>query len=297
MKKQIGFIASILLATSFNIQANEIDESFEQRMLKEYTGQAKIKQKGDSIETNYKDKSHYLLSSYKQNYFLPISYGSGYNEKYTDKNYDNIESKFQISVKYPLALDVTPIGGDLYFTYTNRSNWQMYSSDNAFREISHEPEILLDFNQNWEFGDIQNTNILVGFNHQTNGQSDDEARQWDRIFADFIFAHKDYSLSARIWYPINDDNGASDNNHDITDYIGYHELNGRYYWNDQTFSAKTTWAFHEGHFGVTLGWEKPITPAFSLYVEGFTGYGDSMIDFDERVHRIGVGFIFTNDLF
>lgn len=272
----------------------DIDETFEQKMLREYTGQAKIKQKNDSIETNYEDDNSYLLSSYKQNYFLPLSYGTGYNESQDD--YDNLEGQFQISAKYPLALNVTPVGGDLYFTYTNKSNWQMYSSDSAFRNITHEPELLLDFGQNWEFGGIQNTNILVGYNHQTNGQSDQDARSWDRIFADFIFAHKDFSLSARVWYPVSDDNGA-DNNHDIVDYIGYHELNGRYYWNDQTFSAKTTWSINDGHFGATVGWEKPITPAFSLYVEGFTGYGENLSDFDERVHRIGIGFIFSNDLF
>lgn len=294
MKK---LITGLILAGLSVPALADIDENFEKKMLKEYTGQAKIKQKYDGIEENYKDSSTFLLSSYKQNYFLPVSYGTGYNGEYnTGDSYDNAESQFQISVKYPLALNVTPIGGDFYFTYTNKSSWQLYSSDSAFRDISHEPELLLDFAQNWEFGGIQNTNILVGYNHETNGQSDAEARSWDRIFADFIFAHKDFSLSARVWYPVSDDNGADDG-HKFADYVGYHELNGRYYWNDQTFSAKTTWAVNDGHFGVTLGWEKPITPALSLYVEGFTGYGDNMIDFDEQVHRIGVGFIFSNDLF
>lgn len=292
MKKIIASAVAILLSGQ---AFGGVDESFEKRMLKEYTGQAKIKQKNDNITRKYNDDGEFLLSSYKQNYILPFSYISGQSEQYWDEesSMKDIEATFQVSVKYPLALDITPIGGDVYVAYTNRSHWQVYTSGEAFREISHEPEVLVDFGQNWEFGGIKNTNILFGYNHQTNGQSGLEKRSWNRLFTDFVFAHKDFSLSARAWIPFSEET----DNGDISDYIGYHELNGRYYWQDQTFSAKTTWAFHEGHGSLTLGWEKPISKAISFYLEGFTGYGDTMIDFNERTHRISAGFILTNDLF
>jgi len=295
MKKiiSIGF----LLALSQSAFAANISEDFEKRMLKEYTGQAKIKQKNDSIERNYNsDSGNYFLSSYKQNYLLPFSYSDDYNKKYWDEegSMKDIESVFQVSVKYPLALDVTPYGGDVYVTYTNKSNWQTFSDGSPFRETNHEPELLVDFGQDWEFGGIQNTNIILGYNYQTNGQSGIEERSWNRLFTDFVFAHKDFSLSARVWLPFSE---SETEDKEISDYLGYHELNGRYYWNDQTFSAKTRWAFHNNKYGLTLGWEKPLTKAFSMYVEGFYGYGDTLIDFDQKTERISVGFIFTNDLF
>lgn len=296
MNKKNLFLFSILCSNyAFS---TDINENFEKRMLKEYTGQAKIKQKDDSINKRYNSEDgQYFLSSYKQNYFLPFNYSNDYNNDYLDSDQEskNLEAAFQISVKYPLAFDITPVGGDLYFTYTNKSNWQLYSEDEPFRETSHEPELLVDFGQDWEFGGIQNTNILIGYNHQTNGKAGEEERSWDRIFADAIFAHKDYSLSVRAWLPFSENNGGS--NHEFSDYIGHHELNGRYYYEDQTISLKTTWAFGEGHTGVTVGWAKPLTKALSAYVEGFYGYGDTMIDFDKKVERISVGFIFTNDLF
>ncbi len=293
MKKIIASAIALFFSTQ---TIAGVDESFEKRMLKEYTGQAKIKQKNDNINEKYNYDGEFLLSSYKQNYILPFSYISGQSEEFwtEDSNMKDIEATFQVSMKYPLALDVTPIGGDVYVTYTNRSHWQLYTSDQAFREIAHEPEVLIDFGQNWEFGGVKNTNILFGYNHQTNGQSGIEKRSWNRLFTDFVFAHKDFSLSARAWLPFSEE---TDSNKDISDYIGYHELNGRYYWQDQTFSAKTTWAFHEGHGSLTFGWEKPLSKAVSVYVEGFYGYGDTMIDFDEKTERISVGFILTNDLF
>lgn len=293
MKKILSLTALSLISTWVLPAYADIDESFEQKMLREYKGQAKIKQKNDKIIKNYRDKSSYFLSSYKQNYFLPVTYGS-HKDSETNQN-DKIEAQFQISVKYPLMLDISQYGGDLYMSYTNKSNWQLYSSDSSFRETNHEPEIFVDFGQDWEFGGIKNTNILVGYNHQTNGKSDEEARNWDRLFADFVFAHKDFSVSTRIMYPVSESSGTG-NKHDLSDYLGYHEINARYFYGDQTFSAKSTWAIKEGNIGLTLGWEKPISPAVSLYVEGFAGYGDTLIDFDEKVYRIGVGFSFSNDL-
>ena len=49
--------------------------------------------------------------------------------------------------------------------------------------------------------------------------------------------------------------------------------------------------------GLTLGFEQPLTKAFSLYFEGFLGYGDTLIEFDKKVQRVSFGFIFSNDLF
>lgn len=291
-------IILLSLFIPFVVHSANINENFEKRMLKEYTGQAKIKQKNDSIDRQFNsDNGHYFLSSYKQNYLLPISLSSGYNENYWNEegSMKDVEAAFQVSVKYPLALDVTPVGGDIYITYTSKTNWQVYSDDQPVRETSHEPEILIDFGQDWEFGEIQNTNILLGLSQKTNGRSGGEERAWNRAFADFIFAHKDFSLSARAWIPFSEETG--DTNKDMSDYLGYHELNGRYYWQDQTFSAKTSWAFGEGHHSVTLGWSKPLTKAFSVYLEGFYGYGDTLVDFDNKTERISIGFIFTNDLF
>lgn len=296
LKKSI--VISVLYLFSFSSYA-QIDESFEKKMLESHKGQATIKEKGNEVSSYMDDQSRYFLSSYKQNYLLPFNYSSGYNSTYWNEEGDlkKHEAALQISIKYPLLKDATPFGGDLYVTYTNKSNWQLYSKSEPFRETFHMPELLIDFDKNWDFGSFKNTNILVGYTHQSNGLSGNASRGWDRLFTDFIFAGKDYSLSIRGWIPVSDENEEETNNHKIRDYYGLHEFNGRYYYQDLTFSAMTRFSVSNRKGAINLGVSKPLKSGISIYAEVFHGYGDSMIDFDNKISRVGVGFIFTNDLF
>ena len=274
--------------------ADDINENFEKELLKNHKGMGEIQIKSNRISKNYKTKNNFLLASYKQNYFLPFSYTSGISND-TTKDSKNIEALFQISVKYPVVQDLTPFGGDLYFAYTNKSNWQTYSKSSPFREITHTPEIFLDFSKNWEKWGIQNTNILTGFSHQTNGQSGSNERSWDRAFVDLVFAKSNYSFSTRFWLPFNSQEG--DQIHNIQDYYGFYEVNGRYYIGDITLSGMTRYNFSKGKGALQLGASYPITDSVGFYIEAFNGYGDTLIDYNKSNTRLSFGVSFTNDLF
>lgn len=296
MKNKI-LVTTIATLISTHAFADQISENFEKELLKNHKGRGEIQIKSNRIAKNYKSKANFLLASYKQNYFLPFSYSSEMSDSAWNKDGESkdIEALFQISVKYPVVQDLTPYGGDLYFAYTNKSNWQIYSKSSPFREITHTPEIFLDFKQDWDVLGIQNTNILTGLSHQTNGQSGNSERSWDRAFVDLIFAKSNYSFSTRFWLPISSEQG--DQTKDIQDYYGYYELNGRYYLGNITLSGMTRYSFSEGKGALQLGASYPITESVGLYVEAFNGYGDTLIDYNRSNTRIGFGVTFTNDLF
>lgn len=54
-----------------------------------------------------------------------------FRERFPDENVelDEVEAKFQISVKFPLVYGLIRDKADLFFAHTNGSFWHVYNSD------------------------------------------------------------------------------------------------------------------------------------------------------------------------
>jgi phospholipase A1 len=255
----------------------------------------------------------FTLMAYKPTYFLPLAYNDKvwneqpFRDTFNVPEYENedIEAQFQISLKVPLAIDLFGDRMDLYFGYTNRSFWQVYNDEDydpgetsrPFRETNHEPEVWAQFLNDWTIFGFTNTVNKIGFNHQSNGRGGDLSRSWNRIFADFIFEKGPWAIGIRPWTRISEDR-EDDDNPDITDYLGHGELRIAYQHEGHVFSMMTRnqieSGFDEG--AVELGWSFPIGdyPFLKGYVQYFYGYGESMIDYDNKVNRIGIGISLTD---
>lgn len=82
-----------------------------------------------------------------------------------NREWKDTEAQFQLSIKFPLLVNLFNDTFDVYEAYTNRSFWQMYDGDSApFRETDHEPEIWVQFHPNWEFYGFKNTWNSIGLN-------------------------------------------------------------------------------------------------------------------------------------
>ena len=242
----------------------------------------------------------FTIMAHKPNYFLFGAYnGEGYDptvyqERYDDMSFKlgDVETQFQISVKVPLMVDI--FGNiDVYGAYTNRSFWQLYEVDSApFRESNHEPEIWVQHNSNWSFLGFNNSVNVLGLVHQSNGRGGEISRSWNRIFANFLFERGNFALSFRPYYRIEEDAG-SDDNPDITDYLGHYELRVGYKYKEHVFSAMSRNNLESGfdRGAVELSWSFPLWdyPFLKGYVQYFYGYGESLIDYDNRVNKIGLG--------
>jgi phospholipase A1 len=240
--------------------------------------------------------TYFLLGAYNADGYDPTLFREQYGEPSIEL--DDTEAQFQISLKIPLAVDLFDTF-DVYAAYTNRSFWQLYNSDVSapFRETNHEPEAWVQFTPSWEIWGFRNSANAVGIVHQSNGQGGVLSRSWNRVYANFVFQRGNFALGFKPWFRISED-AIDDDNPDITDYLGHYELRAGYKWNNQVFSVMSRNNLESGfdRGAVELGWSFPLWnyPYVKGYIQYFGGYGESLIDYDRRVNRIGIGISLTD---
>ena len=261
-------------------------------------------------ERIYTDKENVLrpftLMAHRPNYILLASYNANPNnepwrEVSGDPNLelDNVEAQFQLSIKVPLGVDLFNNKMDIFAAYTVRSFWQVYNGDYSapFRETNYEPEAWLQFRPDWTFWGIKNVANLIGFAHQSNGRNEPISRSWNRIFANFIFEKGNLAFSIKPWYRFSEDE-EDDNNPDITDYMGHFHILAAYKWREHIFSIMSRNNLESGFSrgAVEATWSFPLWDYKYLkgYVQGFTGYGQSLIDYNSYESSIGIGFAITD---
>jgi phospholipase A1 len=258
----------------------------------------------------YPDSSRYRLGFYRANYLLFGRYSTRVNnEPFTPifdaagvppQDLDSTEAKFQISAKARVwATDDRRFG--VWAGYTQQSNWQAYNDEGQasrpFRETNYQPEVFVSFRPGVELPLGFQWNLLnAGYNHESNGRSEVLSRSWDRLFAEFGIERGNLALFARAWYRLHESSNQDDNP-DITDYLGYGDLNALYRWRGHSFQLGGRANFSEGHGAVQFGWTSPpLLGPFRGYVQVFSGYGESMIDYNWRQTTIGAGLALSDGL-
>ena len=214
-----------------------------------------------------------------------------------EADFDDVEAKFQLSFKGRLLASDDNRWG-LWFAYTQQSQWQLYSPDisRPFRETNYMPEIFGSFRPGIEVGGMQWNLLNFGYTHQSNGRSDPISRSWDRLFVEAGFERDNFVLLARAWTRITPSD-YEDDNPDIVDYYGHGEITGIYKWRDNSFTLMGRGNLSTGKGAAQFTWaSRPLVGPLRGYVQVFTGYGESMIDYDWNQTTIGVG-VTLNDRF
>lgn len=302
-------LTQTLLQSSDSTTVGEIRTRCAQ-LFHDETGEAQDEQSSVAGNRLKEDRKHVLqpftLMAHKPNYFLAGAYNSkGYDpdlfrEEYHDPTleFDDTEAQFQISLKVPLWVGLFD-KVDIYGAYTNRSFWQVYNRDisSPFRETNHEPEVWAQFSPSWEILGFRNLANSFGVVHQSNGQGGVLSRSWNRVYANFIFAKGNFAFGIKPWIRISED-ADSDDNPDITDYLGHYEIRAAYKRNEQVFSVMSRnnleSGFDKGAF--EFSWSFPLWkyPYLKGYIQYFRGYGESLIDYNHFVNRIGIGISLTD---
>ncbi|MDZ7660976.1 phospholipase A [Thiohalophilus sp.] len=242
----------------------------------------------------------FVLTPHKPNYILPLTYNSHPNQapfdQAEDGSLEKTEAKFQISIKIPLTDELFGDSSTLYAAYTSQSYWQAYNHDHSrpFRETNHEPELFFAIQNDWRWVGFTNRLMFFGISHQSNGQSGSLSRSWNRLYADFIFERGDFYLSIKPWLRITAPD-EQDDNPDIEDYMGNGEARLVYASKKHTLSLMLRNNLQADNRGaVELNWSFPMSRRAKWFIQYFDGYGESLIDYDARVKRLGVGIALTD---
>ena len=242
------------------------------------------------------------ITFHRSNYALAFSYNSSPNpaplqEVDPAKTLVKPEVMFQISFKAKLWQDVLGKDIDLWFAYTQRSFWQLYNFDDSspFRETNYEPEVLFNFRTRFRVLGLQSRFVTVGLNHQSNGQSEPLSRSWNRIVANVGLERGSFSLLLKGWFHF-PESEVSDDNPGINSYMGYGEVWAYYFLKKHRLAImlRDNLDFSENRGAVQLEWSFPLFAQIGGYVQYFLGYGESLLDYNHRINRIGIGFILVD---
>ena len=250
----------------------------------------------------------FSIIPHKPNYLLPFTYNEKiqsydvYQNAFEDGDQQAFEVKFQVSFKIPLFsvekisfLDA-PIA--VYFGYTQLSFWQAYNTDNSspFRESNYEPEIFAVWQPNIALNDNWSLKLAsVNFTHQSNGKTDELSRSWNRVESSLMFENQNIAIAVNPWYRL-PESASEDDNADLLDYYGHGKVSAIYTNNNHTFTLTSRnnleSTFSQG--SVSVDWSFPLGSKVRGYVQVFSGYGNSLIEYNEYTNSIGLGISLTD---
>lgn len=229
------------------------------------------------------------ISLHKQNYILPL-------------NYRNDQSKTEeMEFIYQFSARLQTFVPNFFLAYTQQSYWRYLDTDNSspFRETNYNPELFYHFTPDKNpLGDWGG--MYIGFEHQSNGRSLPTSRSWDRLYIwpYWNSSHGEYSL--KLWFRRPEDrkdaldDPGGDDNPDLYRYYGYGEF---YFYRQKSEGSAFSGMLRgnpstgKGAMQLDYSWPLPNKDTY-FFTRVFSGYGESLIDYDNYVHRLSIGLEF-----
>jgi outer membrane phospholipase A len=224
--------------------------------------------------------------------------------------WEDPQVKFQISFKYRLfnadeddpgwAVRQVPQLANLYLGYTQTSLWDTAAESAPFYDTAYKPEFFYQTTRidqgRWApwFGmDAQG-----GFQHASNGQDGPESRSLNVAYVMPTFYFGDvkkfhFRFAPRVYTYV----GSLEDNPDIADYYGHVQLRAMVGWTDGAQLSVIGTIGDGFNYGSTqLDLTYPLyrlaggSIAVYLDLQYFTGYGETLLDYNVRSSAFRAGF-------
>ncbi|MBL8317607.1 MAG: phospholipase A [Burkholderiaceae bacterium] len=241
--------------------------------------------------------------AHKPVYLLPLNWTDRVNATPSSPSPDHsvtgplvlrpLEVKYQLSLKAKLWERPLGLSGAIWGGYTQSSRWQVYNGAESrpFRETNYEPELIYAWPIDQHLLGWRLRLASVALNHQSNGRSLPLSRSWNRWVGEAAFERGDWTMQIRPWWRIGEAAG-DDDNPDIGDYMGRSEvlLTGKLGGGIVALQLRHSLRGGSRSRGsAQLEWSVPIDGALHVYTQWFTGYGESMIDYNHKQNKLGLG--------
>ena len=188
---------------------------------------------------------------------------------------------------------------DVWLSYTQQSIWQLWNGQDSapFRSSDYQPEAMYvvpipdktgELGGGWRWRLVQ-----LGVAHESNGYGLPLSRSWNYAYLGTTLTRDDFALRARFNQRLGE-KGVDDNPH-IADYIGNTELGVSWLPGETTMQLTARTSFKDWDRGsLKFEWTRPVWAAkpdgLRWYVQLFSGYGETMLDYNHRQNSIGLGF-------
>jgi len=226
------------------------------------------------------------VSMHKDIFVEPLTWSEDYERSETEVN-------FQVSVKVQL------FNRNLYFAFTQKSFWQAYnrSESSPFRETNYNPEFFYRFVSFSKL--LPDWGMDLGVEHESNGQALPLSRSWNRFYvAPYLLRNNDL-FYLKLWHRFSEKDKLSpldpkgDDNPDITDFLGYGEIHyQRRFRKQDRMNLMLRTNIREAQGATSFSYDWPSDSKDMYYrVSLWSGYGESLIDYNHSVTRFGVGVV------
>lgn len=250
----------------------------------------------------------FVVRTHLPNFLLPLHYTSSLNRApqsptraalAPNERYRPLEAKLQVSLRAKAVSDLLLPDADLWLAFTQRSLWQLWNSQESapFRSTDYQPEAIyvipvpesmrpLPFGWQWRM-------LQAGFAHQSNGQTEPLSRSWNRVYLGAGFERGEFGLQWRVHRRV-DESRDDDDNPDLTGHIGRGEILAT--WLPGLATAGLTWrtnlrSLKRGSLQLDLTYpvdsDEPV--GLRWYVQVFSGYGETLLDYNHRQTTLGLG--------
>jgi phospholipase A1 len=253
------------------------------------------------------------LKPHYANYLLPYGYrfGGNYQSFVPSDTYKKVEAEMQISLKLNIGHNAFGLGESYNLSYSHTAFWQIYTNSSPFREINYNPEFFVIFPiqddsifhlSSWTFalahisngqGNVEEVEIpdTIASMEELSPYLQNRSRSVNYLYTTLEMQHRNLLAAMRVWIPYFGEDLAD--NPDLIKYYGFTRFYFRYFYGKHLATAEIGGNPLRGRSSLTATYSYPIYDDVYFYSKFFTGYGESMIDYNNYITKLSFGFSFS----